>query len=29
VPYTVVCAHSRHVQRTCYLDDVEVRRRTQ
>jgi hypothetical protein len=29
VPYTVVSAHSRHVQRTCYLDDVEVRRLTQ
>ncbi len=29
VRYTVVSAHSRHVQRTCYLDDVEVRRLSQ
>jgi hypothetical protein len=29
VPYTVVSAHSRHVQRTCYLDNAEVRRVSQ
>jgi hypothetical protein len=26
VPYTVVCAHSRHVQRSCYLDSADARR---
>jgi hypothetical protein len=26
VPYTVVSAHSRHVQRSCYLDSAEARR---
>lgn len=25
LPYTVVSAHSRHVQKTCYLDALEVR----
>jgi hypothetical protein len=25
LPYTVVSAHSRHVQKTCYLDSPEVR----
>jgi hypothetical protein len=25
VPYTVVSAHSRHLQETCYLDAAEVR----
>jgi hypothetical protein len=26
VPYVVVSAHSRHVQRSCYLDKAEARR---
>ena len=26
VPYTVVSAHSRHVQQNCYLDGAEARR---
>src|SRR6202521_4029325 len=26
VPYTVVSAHSRHIQQSCYLDGAEVRR---
>jgi hypothetical protein len=26
LPYAVVSAHSRHVQRSCYLDGAEVRR---
>jgi hypothetical protein len=26
LPYTVVSAHSRHVQNNCYLDGAEVRR---
>ena len=25
VPYAVVSAHSRHIQKSCYLDNVEVR----
>jgi hypothetical protein len=25
VPYTVVSAHSRHIQQSCYLDDTEAR----
>ncbi|MFZ0950266.1 MAG: hypothetical protein WAN19_19195 [Candidatus Sulfotelmatobacter sp.] len=29
VPYAVVTAHSRHVQRGCYLDSAEVRRASQ
>jgi hypothetical protein len=29
VRYTVVTAHSRHVQRSCYLDDTVVRRASQ
>jgi len=29
VPYTVVLAHSRHIQQSCQLDDVEGRRRLQ
>jgi hypothetical protein len=27
IPYTVVSAHSRHLQQNCYLDDVHARRR--
>jgi hypothetical protein len=26
VPYTVVSAHSRHIQQSCYLDGAEMRR---
>jgi len=26
VPYTIVSAHSRHVQQSCYLDSIETRR---
>ncbi len=26
LPYTIVSAHSRHVQQSCYLDDAEARR---
>lgn len=26
VPYVVVSAHSRHVQRSCYMDSTEARR---
>jgi len=26
VPYTIVSAHSRHVQESCYLDSIETRR---
>jgi hypothetical protein len=26
VPYTIVSAHSRHVQQSCYLDSPEARR---
>jgi len=29
VPYTVVSAHSRHIQESCYLDDASARRRSQ
>jgi hypothetical protein len=29
VPYTVVSAHSRHVQQSCYLDSAEARRTSQ
>ncbi len=29
VPYTVVSAHSRHIQQSCYLDTTEVRRVSQ
>jgi hypothetical protein len=29
VRYTVVTAHSRHLQRSCYLDDTAVRRASQ
>jgi hypothetical protein len=29
VPYTVVSAHSRHVQQSCYLDGAEARRKSQ
>ena len=29
VPYTVVSAHSRHIQQSCYLDGADVRRRSQ
>lgn len=29
LPYTVVSAHSRHVQRGCYLDGADVRRLSQ
>lgn len=29
VPYTVVSAHSRHIQQGCYLDDEEARRASQ
>jgi hypothetical protein len=29
VPYAVVSAHSRHVQRSCYLDSTEARRTSQ
>jgi hypothetical protein len=26
VPYTIILAHSRHVQQSCYLDSAETRR---
>ena len=26
VPYTIISAHSRHVQQSCYLDSAETRR---
>jgi hypothetical protein len=26
VPYTIVSAHSRHIQQSCYLDNAEIRR---
>lgn len=29
VPYVVVSAHSRHVQRSCYMDSTEARRTAQ
>jgi hypothetical protein len=29
VPYTVVSAHSRHIQQSCYLDDPDQRQRVQ
>jgi GAF domain len=29
LPYAIVSAHSRHVQRSCYLDGAEVRRSSQ
>lgn len=29
VPYTVVSAHSRHIQESCYLDGDNARRRSQ
>jgi hypothetical protein len=29
LPYAIVSAHSRHVQRSCYLDGTEVRRSSQ
>jgi hypothetical protein len=29
VPYTVVSAHSRHIQQSCYLDGANARRRSQ
>jgi hypothetical protein len=29
VPYTVVSAHSRHVQQSCYLNGAEARRKSQ
>jgi hypothetical protein len=29
VPYTVVSAHSRHIQQSCYLDDADGRRTSQ
>lgn len=29
LPYTVVSAHSRHVQQSCYLDSAEARRTSQ
>ena len=29
VPYTVVSAHSRHIQQSCYLDDTAARRVSQ
>jgi hypothetical protein len=29
VPYTIVSAHSRHVQRSCYLDSAAARRTSQ
>jgi hypothetical protein len=29
VPYTVVSAHSRHVQQSCYLDSAKARRTSQ
>ena len=29
LPYTIVLAHSRHVQQSCYLDPAEVRQSSQ
>jgi hypothetical protein len=29
MPYAIVSAHSRHVQKNCYLDDAEARRLSQ
>jgi hypothetical protein len=29
LPYAVVSAHSRHIQQSCYLDSVEMRRTSQ
>jgi hypothetical protein len=29
VPYAVVSAHSRHIQRSCYMDSAEARRTSQ
>lgn len=29
VPYVVVSAHSRHVQRSCYLESIEARQTSQ
>jgi hypothetical protein len=29
VPYVTVCAHSRHMQKSCFLDGAETRRNTQ
>jgi len=29
VPYTVISAHSRHIQQSCYLDGDNARRRSQ
>src|SRR5436190_20164584 len=29
VPYTVVSAHSRHIQQSCYLDSTKARRTSQ
>ena len=29
VPYTIVSAHSRHIQQSCYLDGAETRRASQ
>jgi hypothetical protein len=29
MPYTVVSAHSRHIQQSCYLDDTDLRRASQ
>ena len=29
VPYTVVLAHSRHIQESCYLDGADERQRSQ
>jgi hypothetical protein len=29
IPYTVVSAHSRHIQQSCRLDEVDERRRSQ
>ena len=26
VPYTIISAHSRHVQESCYLDSIETRK---
>ena len=29
LPYTIVLAHSRHVQQSCYLDPAEIRQSSQ
>jgi hypothetical protein len=29
VPYVTVCAHSRHMQQSCYLDSTEARQTSQ